>query len=469
MLGMTQNIAKKHIRPKEGFFKRTFGPLLQAFREGDAWTRLSAIIMGLGNLRRGQIIKGLLMLAFEVGFFLFHIFFGWQYLKDFGTLGTVSQRRVWDEAVQIYRRVPGDNSMLILLFSVLTLATIIPFVLIWAANMKSALKVQKQAEAGVKPNTFIQDLKTLLDERFHITLLTMPMISLAAFTVLPIIFMVLIAFTNFDKTHQPPGSLFTWVGMTNVTDVFWGDALKSRTFFGILGWTLIWAVFATFTNYFLGMILAMMINKKGIRLKKMWRTIFVITIAVPQFVSLLLVSKMFTDTGVVNVLLQQWGLTDGPIPFLTDPTLARILVIVVNLWVGIPYTMLMTTGILMNIPADLYESASIDGAGPVRQFFSITLPYMLFVTTPQMITTFVGNINNFNVIYLLTTGGPLTLDYYQAGKTDLLVTWLYKLTVNEQNYSLASTIGIFIFLIVSSLSLLVYNLTGSVKKEDQFQ
>ena len=469
MLGMTQNIAKKHIRPKGGFFKRTFGPLLQAFREGDAWTRLSAIIMGLGNLRRGQIIKGLLMLAFEVGFFLFHIFFGWQYLKDFGTLGTVSQRRVWDEAVQIYRRVPGDNSMLILLFSVLTLATIIPFVLIWAANMKSALKVQKQAEAGVKPNTFIQDLKTLLDERFHITLLTMPMISLAAFTVLPIIFMVLIAFTNFDKTHQPPGSLFTWVGMTNVTDVFWGDALKSRTFFGILGWTLIWAVFATFTNYILGMILAMMINKKGIRLKKMWRTIFVITIAVPQFVSLLLVSKMFTDTGVVNVLLQQWGLTDGPIPFLTDPTLARILVIVVNLWVGIPYTMLMTTGILMNIPADLYESASIDGAGPVRQFFSITLPYMLFVTTPQMITTFVGNINNFNVIYLLTTGGPLTLEYYQAGKTDLLVTWLYKLTVNEQNYSLASTIGIFIFLIVSSLSLLVYNLTGSVKKEDQFQ
>ena len=281
--------------------------------------------------------------------------------------------------------------------------------------------------------------------------------------------MILIAFTNFDKNHQPPGHLFTWVGMTNVTDVFWGDPLKSRTFFGILGWTLVWAIFATFTNYIFGMILAMMINKKGIRFKKFWRTIFVITIAVPQFVSLMLVSKMFTDTGVVNVLLQQFGLVDGPVPFITDPTLARILVIVVNLWVGIPYTMLMTTGILMNIPADLYESAAIDGAGPVRQFISITLPYMLFVTAPQMITTFVGNINNFNVIYLLTTGGPLTLEYYQAGKTDLLVTWLYKLTVNEQNYSLASTIGIFIFLIVSALSLIVYNMTGSVKKEDEFQ
>ena len=450
---------------KPGFFAQ----LLACFTEGDVWTRLSALIMGLGNLRRGQVIKGLLFMGFEAFFIYFHTTFGWKYLKDFGTLGVNEQGRVWDEAAQIYRRVQGDNSMLILLFSVLSLATLIPFIAIWVVNMKSALHVQKQVEAGVKPNSFLTDLKTMLDERFHITLLTLPMLALFAFTVLPTVFMILIAFTNFDKNHQPPGHLFTWVGMTNVTDVFWGDQLKSNTFFGILGWTLVWAVFATFTNYIFGMILAMMINKKGIRFKKFWRTIFVITIAVPQFVSLLLVSKMFTDTGVVNVLLQQWGITSGPIPFITDPTLARILVIVVNLWVGIPYTMLMTTGILMNIPADLYESAAIDGAGPVRQFISITLPYMLFVTAPQMITTFVGNINNFNVIYLLTTGGPLTLEYYQAGKTDLLVTWLYKLTVNEQNYSLASTIGIFIFLIVSSISLVVYNMTGSVKKEDEFQ
>ena len=462
---MTQSKAKKRTPAVFGWFSS----LAEVFREGDMWTRLSALIMGLGQLKRGQVIKGLLLMAFEALFIWFQTGFGWQYLKDFGTLGTNAQARVWDEAAQIFRRVPGDNSMLILLFSVLTLSTFVPFVAIWAVNMRSALHVQKQAERGIKPNSFIADVKTFLDERFHITLLSLPMLTLVLFTVLPIVFMILIAFTNFDKNHQPPGSLFTWVGMTNVTDVFWGDQLKSQTFFGILGWTLVWAVFATFTNYIFGMILAMMINKKGIRFKKMWRTIFVVTIAVPQFVSLLLVSKMFTDTGVVNVLLQQWGLMSGPIPFLTDPTLARILVIVVNLWVGIPYTMLMTTGILMNIPADLYESAAIDGAGPVRQFISITLPYMIFVTAPQMITTFVGNINNFNVIYLLTTGGPLTLDYYQAGKTDLLVTWLYKLTVNEQNYSLASTIGIFIFLIVGSISLVVYNMTGSVKKEDQFQ
>ena len=439
------------------------------FKEGDWKTRLSFVVMGFGSATHGQIVKGLIYLAAEVGFILFQIFFGWQYLQDIGTLGTNAQERVWDEAAQIFRRVPGDNSMLILLFSVVTLATIIPFIVVWKTNLKSSLYAQKQIEKSVKPNNIIQDLKTLLDKRFHITMLSLPMLSLALFTVLPIIFMVLLAFTNFDQNHQPPGSLFTWVGMTNVTDVFWGDPVKSRTFFGILSWTMVWAVLATFTNFIFGTILAMMINKKGIKLKKMWRTIFVITIAIPQFVSLMLVSRMLTDTGVVNVLLQKLGLVSSPVPFLTDPTYARIVVVIINMWVGIPYTMLAVTGILMNIPADLYESASIDGAGPVKQFTSITIPYMLFVMAPNLINTFVGNINNFNVIYLLTTGGPLTLDYYQAGKTDLLVTWLYKLTVDRQDYSLASTIGIFIFIIVSTFSLIVYNMTGSVKREEDFQ
>ena len=150
-------------------------------------------------------------------------------------------------------------------------------------------------------------------------------------------------------------------------------------------------------------------------------------------------------------------------------TLSRIVVIVVNMWIGIPYTMMTFSGVLMNVPEELYESAAIDGAGAVRRFISITLPYMVFVTAPATITTFVGNINNFNVIYLLTGGGPASLDYYQAGKTDLLVTWLYKLTVDQHDYALASTIGIFIFMIVSICSLTVYNRTGAVKKEDMFQ
>ena len=285
---------------------------------------------------------------------------------------------------------------------------------------------------------------------------------------IPIIFMVLIAFTNFDASHQPPGKLFTWTGLTNVTDIFLGNAIKTHTFFHILAWTMVWAVLATFTNYILGMLLAVVINHRAVRLKKLWRTLFIISIAIPQFVSLLLISRALEPQGAVNVALMELGWIDSPLPFLQDPTLARVCVVVINMWIGIPYTMMAFSGVLMNIPSDLYESAEIDGAGPVRKFVSITLPYMIFVTAPATITTFVGNINNFNVIYLLTAGGPFALDYYQAGKTDLLVTWLYKLTVDQHDYALASTIGIFIFMIVSTLSLTVYNHTGAVKKEDIF-
>ena len=380
-------------------------------------TYLSLVVMGSGCFRFRQFGKGLLYLLSELAFFRFFFGFGWKYLSHFGTLGENTQLKVWNEELQIYQRVPGDNSMLILLFSVLTIAAAILFVYLWFLNLKSAGELCELDAQGKHIPSFREDLRSLLDSRFHTTLLAAPMISLVLFTVLPIVFMVLIAFTN----------------------------------------------------YILGMLLAILINHKLVKMKKVWRTLFVISIAIPQFVSLLLISRALEPMGAVNIALMKLGLISAPLPFLTDKTLARICVVVINMWIGIPYTMLTFSGVLMNIPADLYESAELDGAGSFRRFTSITLPYMIFVTAPATITTFVGNINNFNVIYLLTGGGPFALDYYQAGKTDLLVTWLYKLTVDQHDYALASTIGIFIFMIVSTLSITVYNRTSAVKKEDMFQ
>lgn len=443
--------------------------LLCAATKGSLWTRLSFVVMGAGCIRYKQYMRGLLYFLIQIGFVLFFKNFALQYLSKFNTLGTTTQNKVWNEELQIFQRFPGDNSMLILLYSVLSLAVIVVFIYIWYANIRDSWLAQESLRQGRKINSFRDDLRCLSHERFHITLLSMPMLTLVLFTLLPIIFMILIAFTNFDADHQPPGNLFTWVGMTNVTDIFLGNEIKTNTFFGLLGWTIVWAILATFTNYILGMLLAVAINSKMVKLKQVWRTCFIIAIAIPQFVSLLLISRALEPAGAINILLQKLGLIDSPLPFLSDPTLARIVVVVVNMWIGIPYTMMTFSGVLMNIPAELYESAEIDGAGPLRRFTSITLPYMIFVTAPATITTFVTNFNNFNVIYLLTAGGPFSLDYYQAGKTDLLVTWLYKLTVNRNDYSLASTIGIFIFVLVGTCSLLVYNRTGAVKKEDQFQ
>lgn len=160
-----------------------------------------------------------------------------------------------------------------------------------------------------------------------------------------------------------------------------------------------------------------------------------------------------------------------PIAFLQDPlrpNLARALVILLNCWIGIPYTMLITTGILMNIPQELYESAKVDGASPVKQYIKITLPYVLFVTAPYLITQFIGNFNNFNVIFLLTGGGPNTMDYFNAGKTDLLVTWLYKLTNDKNMYNMASALGIIIFILSATISLVAYSQSSAVKKDGDF-
>ncbi len=440
------------------------------FIKGDWATKLSYIFMGVGNISKGQVIKGILFFLAEAAYAAYMVFFGWGYISKFPTLGTVEQG-LQPDASGAWVRVPGDNSMLILLYGVLTIVITAIFLVVYIANTKSAYKVQQQVAAGERPMSFVEEVKDLLDKKFHITLLAFPSLTISAFTILPLVFMILIAFTNYNKSHLAPGKLFTWIGFDTFSDIFamTEGASKGATFVELTKWTLIWAVFATVLNYLFGMILALMINKKGIKLKSLWRTLFVITVAVPQFVTLLLMNQMLQEDGAINVLLMNLGIIDKGILFLNStPLVARITVIVVNCWIGIPYTILITSGILMNIPADLYESATIDGAGPVRSFFSITLPYMLFVTTPYLITNFIGNVNNFNVIYLLTNGGPSTENLYQAGYTDLLVTWLFKLTMNSQDYNLAAAVGILVFIVCATLSLVTFNLTKSAKNEEEF-
>ena len=315
---------------------------------------------------------------------------------------------------------------------------------------------------------FKEDVLDYFDTKLHFTMLLLPVISILVFNILPLFYMILIAFTNFDQNHQPPGNLFDWVGFKNFAVMLNFNGKIGRTFWPIVEWTFIWAIFATFLNYIFGMLLAIIINRKGTRFKAMWRTFFVITIAIPQFVSLLLMNHMLADNGPLNGTLMSLGIISEPILFLSTKTLARVTIIIVNLWVGMPYTMLVTTGILQNIPSDLYESARVDGANANTIFWKITLPYMLFVTTPKLITDFVGNINNFNVIFFLTAGGPKTNDYYQSGYTDLLVTWLYALTTNSKDYCYASVIGIFVFLISAVVSLITYRNTASYKDEEGF-
>ncbi len=466
---MNKDRAYKKKRTGIGSWFLFFG---HSFRKGDLITKLSFLILGLSNLVRGQVIKGLLFLSAELLYLNYMLTTGIGALKGIRTLGTKQQGMVMDESLGIFVVQQGDNSMLILLSGVIALAVTILFITVWRAGIKAAYEAQMLKEQGKKLPGFVDDVRSYFDSKLNRTLMTLPLTGILLFTVLPLFFMILIAFTNFDNAHQPPGNLFTWVGLQNFKTILLSGQTIAKTFWPVLGWTLVWAVFATGLNYLGGILLALLINKEGVRWKGFWRTMFVISIAVPQFVSLLVVRTMLNDNGAINMLLRDLGLI-GPkdyLPFLSDPTWARITVIIVNLWVGIPYTMLVTSGILSNIPKDLYEAARVDGAKPRVIFRKITMPYVLFVTMPYLITQFIGNINNFNVIYFLTGGGPATLEYYQAGKTDLLVTWLYKLTTGTmKDYSFASTIGILVFVLSAVFSLTAYRRTASYKREEDFQ
>jgi arabinogalactan oligomer/maltooligosaccharide transport system permease protein len=328
------------------------------------------------------------------------------------------------------------------------------------------------------------DLKSLLDDQFHKTMLALPVTGILAFTVLPIIYMILVAFTSYDAAHDGYSNLFSWVGWHNFNELTNFDKGGLGLAFGeILSWTLMWSFFATFSNYFLGMFVAILINKKGIAFKKLWRTALVMTIAIPQFVSLLYVSKLFDSSGIIGKLLgnipaiKEYLTVNHYVSLWDSPTVARVMVIVLNIWVGIPYVMLQATGILMNIPKDLYESSRVDGANVWQQYTKITLPYMLFVTGPSLLTSFINNLNNFNVIYLLTNGGnPINTQIGSAGgvsvgHTDLLITWLFKMTLGsaETKYYMASLIGILVFVVVAFLSLIVYNVIPSTKNEEDFK
>ena len=457
---MLGNKSKKFKKRKVQEFASTYS-LKNAFVKGDIFTKLSAVVMGLGNIVRGQVVKGLLFLAVQAAYIIYMIKVGIGCLADL-KLGGVNAEEIWDEAQGIYVYTHQDRTILFLLYGIVAIVITALFIVVWANSITSAYRAQCLKEEGKRPDSFKKEFKTLFDKNMHKFLLALPITGVIAFTILPLIFMISMAFTTYDYNHS---LVFHWNGLKNFAEALNLKDTVGKEFWPVLGWTLCWAVAATFSNYILGTILAIIINRKGTRLKSMWRFNFMLSAAIPQFVSLLLMRTMFNQNGVINTLFG----TD--IAFWDTTFWARFLVIMINVWVGVPFTMLQVTGVLQNIPAELYEAAKVDGAGPVKVFFKITMPYLLFVTGPYLITSFTGNINNFNVIFLLSGGNPPQNLAATSGKTDLLVTWLYKLTIgtDRPQYNVGAVIGILTFIVLASVSLLTYHRTGAYKNEEGFQ
>ncbi len=457
---MLGNRPKKFKKKKMKEFSSTYS-LKNAFVKGDIFTKLSAVVMGLGNIVRGQVIKGLLFFAVEAAYIFYMIKTGIGCLANL-KLGGVNAEEIWDDAQGIYVYTHQDRTILFLLYGVVVILITVFFIILWANSVTSAYKAQCMKEEGKRPDGFKKEFKSLFDKNLHRFLLALPILGVVVFTILPLIFMISMAFT--DYSYENP-LVFNWNGLKNFAETLNLKDSIGQEFWPVLGWTLCWAVAATFSNYILGTILAIIINRKETRFKPMWRFNFLLSAAIPQFVSLLLMRTMFNDNGIINTMF------GTNISFWNSTFWARFLVIMINVWIGVPFTMLQVTGVLQNIPSELYEAAKVDGAGPVKVFFNITLPYLLFVTSPYLITSFTGNINNFNVIFLLSGGNPPQNLASTSGKTDLLVTWLYKLTIgtDRPRYNIAAVIGILTFVVLASVSLITYHRTGSYKNEEGFQ
>ena len=469
---MSKNTAPKTEAPQNALpvvrkvQKNPYG-VLKAIAGGGPIVWLSMLVMGFGNICAGQFIKGLLFMAIEALFFMYMFSpeGGIHWLKLLPSLGDREMQEIWDPDEFVYKYIPGDDSKLILLYGVVAICIIVGLIIMWRSSVCSGYKALCLRRRKEKVPNIIDDVKSLADDNIHKLLMFLPVAFLLVFTVVPLIYMMVMAFTDYDKSHYV---LFNWVGFDNFISIFDKGSTIGKQFGEVLTWTIIWAFFATFLNFIFGTIVAILINREGTRCKGLWRGLLSLTIAVPQFVSLMVIRSMLQPEGIINRMLLEAGWISERLPFMTDTTWARVTVIIVNLWVGIPYTIMQVTGILKNIPAEQYEAARIDGANAIQQFKNITVPYMLFVMTPYLITQFTGNINNFNVIYLTTRGDPLGVGN-TAGGTDLLVTWLYKLSVDKQKYALAAVIGIFTFVVLSIVSLVTYRSTGSYKDEEGFK
>lgn len=305
------------------------------------------------------------------------------------------------------------------------------------------------------------------DRSFPYAMLIPAVILILLFVVVPILFGFLIAFTNYSAPHYlPPRSLVDWVGFSNFADMFrlpmWND-----TFWGVLGWTLLWSVVSTLSCYFGGLGMACLVNSRRVKFRKFWRTIYILPWAIPGLISLLIFRNMFNGQfGPINTFLRSAGIISQNIPWLSDATLAKLVIFVVNFWLGFPYFMTMMSGVMTSISPELLEAARIDGASPRQEFRRITLPLVLYSTAPLLIMSFATNFNNFNVIYFLTDGNPINPSYKFAGSTDILITWIYKLTKDNRQFQMAAVMSILVFVVIATISTWNFLRTKSFKEED---
>ena len=473
-------------RNKQGTANRYMSPLL------------STIFIGAGQLKNGQYLKGLLLSiyqllvwfvnlkAFSLGFFPAYSFIK-RNLLGLVTLGTV----------------PGqDHSLFLMVKGSLALAFVLILLTLRVINIVDAYQNGRTVDRGEQVPDFKESWSNMIEIGFPYFSITPGMIFLSVASIFPILFTIGIAFTNYDLYHSPPGKLLEWIGFENFIDLTtvasWRD-----TFFSVFGWTVVWAIVSSIGMFVIGLFIAIILNCDRVKGSRIFRTILLIPWAMPAFVSVMiwrylmnynfghingmveqvapLLNKVLVPlSGLINKLFVplNWLLSVvgsnvilhfdkvGKINWLGDIFWAKIAVLIVNLWLTTPFIVALCSGVLQSIPQNLYEAAKVDGANSWQKFSKITLPLVLRQLIPMLIMQFAFQFNNFGTIYLLTDGGPAVFGQKgRAGATDILISWVYKLTLKVNKYNYAAAISIIIFIIIASISIFQFMKSSSFQEE----
>ncbi|MBF6977581.1 sugar ABC transporter permease [Aerococcaceae bacterium zg-BR22] len=408
---------------------------------------LLSLIPGLGQLYNRQLVKGILFLTLFTAYIVV--------FRDLFNMG------IWG-IITLGTEVPRDNSVFLLAEGIVALLILVIGIVFYVLNLRDAFKTGEKRDLHYQPATILESYHALLSEGLPY-LLSSPAFFLLIFSVIfPILFSISLAFTNYDLYHSAPAHLADWVGLETITKIFTVDIWRN-TFFSVLGWTIVWTLVASTLQVSIGIILAVIVHQKELKFKRFIRTILILPWAVPGFVTIMVFAGMFNDSfGVINTgLLRVLGVS--PIPWLTNANWTRIALLIIQSWLGFPYIFTITSGTLQSIPYDLYEAATIDGASSFEKFRKITLPMLLYSMAPIIITQYTFNFNNFNIIYLFNAGGP-AMAGSTAGGTDILVSWIYKLTMQNSQYALAAALTILLSIFVIAIALWQFRRTNSFKE-----
>ncbi len=420
-----------------------------------------------------QRLKGILLFAIQLIIIAIEIFTGYwpEYFAgqiehfNFRLYGGYFTHGIWGlVTLGQYKGAGNDHSTVLMLNGIICCIVIFFILVFYICNIVDAFNQARIYRRTKKKTSSKEYAKQLYREIFPYIFLTPALLMVIFIVIMPIIFSVLTAFTNYNRNHMPPGNLVDWVGIENFKNLL-HSPIWSSTFFGVFKWTIIWAVVATTTTYFLGMFQAILLNHPSVRFKSLYRGIMILPWAIPQMISLMVFKNLLNGQfGPVSALLVKIGVTKERVMFLSDPALAKFTIIMVNLWLGFPIFMIMIQGVLSNINNELYEAAAIDGATSWQKFYKITFPLVFRATSPLVVMTFASNFNGFGSVFFLTEGGPANPDYNFAGSTDILISWIYQLTLEHKMYNMAAVMCIMLFILIGGISLWNFKRTSAFKE-----